>query len=369
MTSASQRLLIFLDMYRIYVYSAQMEQPYPIQLPTSAVRDIEILNRDQVYALVEAFLAQAGISGGNAVMVLAQGLLFEKQIVQDLSDETRRNAAIKEYIDNVPFEQSAYVTYPIQTGIGVVATNEEFFATVKRAFEKKNVTVNLIVPAQAFGDVKVSPQTGPDAQTAAYFLENMDQVKQFAFHVSLPPIVKKSTDIGPKLKITNGPSKKLPLYLSVFGFLILVLVIMLVMANQPPANKPVTTTAQAEEPAAAINQPSEIFKPQGGQAAPESTASAQFDHAAINVQIKTPALFRTKVDEIKGRMTAAGFTTVDVIEAPAADATVIYIDKSKITAIQRDALLGELRTYFADVTAQDVEQAQYAVQIVIGQSL
>lgn len=362
MTNASQRLLVFVESYRLYIYSAQMEQPYPVDMPVTAVRDVEIMNRDQVYALVETFLTESGITGGSAIMVLSQSLLFEKQIVQDLSDEARRSAAIKEYIDNVPFEQPAYVSYPIQTGVGVIATNEEFFSTLKRAFERKNITVNLIVPVQAFGDVKVQPQTGPDVQTASFFLDNADQAKQFAFHATAPILTTRQQDSKKKLVITNGPpSKKLPVYLSVFGLLILVLVIMIVVNNQPAVDKPTTTKVAAEEPAAAIAQP-----PTGEE---ESTGSAELERATLSVQIKTPALFRSRVDEITARMKAAGYSTVDVVESPAAESTALYLDTSKLNAAQRNSLLGEMRTYINKFSVQEVGKAEYAVQLVVGREL
>lgn len=360
MTNSNQRYLVFVEPYRLYIYSTQMEQPYPVDIPITAVRDVEILNRDQVYSLVDAFVTANGMTGGSIVMVLSQSLLFEKQIVQDLSDEVRRTAAIKEYIDNVPFEQTAYVSYPIQTGIGIIATNEEFFGTLKRAFERKNITVNLVVPAMAFGDVKVSPQTGPDAQTASFFLDNIDQVKQFAFHVSLPVVTGAQKETKKKIALSKGPSKKLPIYLSVFGLLILVLVIVIVVNNQPPANKPTTTTVAAEAPAAALAPPS---------VEEEGTGSAELDRARLKIQIKTPVLFRTRIDEIRGRMTAAGYTTVDVVEAPAAESTVLYLNKTNLTVAQRSALMGDMRTYFNEFSVQEVEQAEYAAQVVVGREL
>jgi hypothetical protein len=335
-----------------------MEQALAIDLPITAVRDIEILNRDQVYTLIESFLATNGITGGSAVMVLSQSLLFEKQIVQDLSDETRRNAAIKEYIDNVPFEQTAYVSYPIETGIGVIATNEEFFVTFKKAFERKNISVNLILPVRAFGETQIAPQNGPDPQTASYLLQNADQAKQFAFHVSIP-IALPNGEIGPqKKKVPQKPSKKLPVYLSIFGFLILVLVVMIIVVNQPPPNKPVATTANAQAPAAAPPAP-----------AAESTGPAGLDRAAISIQIKTPALFRTRIDDIKSRLTAAGYSTVDVADAPAAERTVLLLDKSKLSAVQKTALETDMRTYFTDFTVQEVDQGEYPVQLVVGKTL
>ena len=355
----------------MYFYGMQMEQPFPVDIPVTAVRDLEVLNRDQLNTIIETFLTSGGITGGSLIMVLSNTLLFEKQIVQDLSDEKRRAGAIKEFIDNVPFEQVAYLSYPVQTGVGVMATNEELFIAIKKAFERKNVQVHLIVPVRAFGDIQVA-QSGLDAQTAVFFMQNADQVKQFAFHATIPPIVEAAYTGGStpppssKKNSTNGKKEKtkLPIYLSVFGFLIFVLVVMLVITNQPSATKPTTTVANANEAAAPADGAPAVSPAQS-----EASTSAGLELATVRIQIQAPASQRARVDAIVTQLTGAGYTTVDVAEAPAAPATILLLDKSKLTAAQRAAIADEMKSYVTEFTVQEVDEAPYAVQVVAGPTL
>lgn len=373
MTSSNQRYLLFIEPNRMYFYGMQMEQPFPIDVPSAAVRDLEVLNRDQLNTIIDTFLTSGGISGGTLIMVLSNALLFEKQIVQDLSDEKRRAGAIKEFIDNVPFEQVAYLSYPVQTGVGVLATNEELFISIKKAFERKNVQVHLIVPVRAFGDIQVA-QTGLDAQTAVFFMQNADQVKQFAFHATIPAVVEAQYTGGStpppssSKKKTGKPGKtKLPIYLSIFGSLMFILVVMLVITNQPAANKPTTTTANANEPAAQAEPPAAPATAPAAES--EASVSAGLDLASVRIQIQAPPAQRAKVDSIVSQLTDAGYTTVDVAEAPAAPTTVLLLDKSKLTTAQRAAVADEMKSYVAEFTVQEVDQAAYAVQLIVGPSL
>ncbi|MBI1862487.1 hypothetical protein HYS00_00005, partial [Candidatus Microgenomates bacterium] len=232
--------------------------------------------------------------------------------------------------------------------------------TIKKAFERKEIAVTLILPVRAFGEVQINPQAGPDPQTAAYFLQNADQVKQFAFHSSQPNAPPTKVELAKKKAASKKANKSLPIYLSVFGFLLLVLVLVVVLSRQPPPNKPIATTASAEAPAAAIAPPALV---------PEASAPAVLDHTALNMQIKVPPLFRTKADEIKGRLIAAGYTTVDIVEGVAGEKTILFLDKSKLSDAQRAALVSEMKTYFTNFSVQEVEQSQYAIQLVAGKEL
>lgn len=190
-----------------------------VQIPNTIVSDFEILSKDGLYSLIKQWVKQYGLVGSQIVFIFSESVYFEKIFLA--SEFPQMETQILKFFDMVPYELIWSKVYPIKNGKRAIAFNKAFFDGMHQGFLLQGLPVKSIIPAFALGQYE--KEHALNVPLATYITEHLDQLSKFnildSFEYSAPSTNISTGDV-------NSPSTKkssLPLLLSVFGFLLLAL--------------------------------------------------------------------------------------------------------------------------------------------------
>lgn len=146
MTEGGRDLILFLERNRIFAYAGG--EVMQLDLPTSILRDLDIVDKSAFNQIVDAFIKNKRITPMGVWLVLAESVCFSKDI--DNKDTVKSKQEIKDFLEAVPFDQVISKYFKTQTGIRVVATNFELVEAIVEIFEREGFVVDGVVPAAIF---------------------------------------------------------------------------------------------------------------------------------------------------------------------------------------------------------------------------
>jgi len=99
----SSVVVVFIDRNRLQFYGSGLSSILTFDIPATIVRDLDVVNRDAFYTLVNQWLKQNNIGGRELLFVLAPDMYFEKLLVT--KGESEQETEILHFYDSVPFEE------------------------------------------------------------------------------------------------------------------------------------------------------------------------------------------------------------------------------------------------------------------------
>lgn len=210
-----QKGFFYITRNSIIIYDDALSAPLVFPFDNNMVADFEIINKDEFAKQFAAFLQQNKVTPGVMAIVLGKDGFFEKEI--PVLEKTKKDEAMKLFIESVPFEHVATNSFLTKTGSTLIATNKDFFDVIIEIASKLGFTMQYVIPAYYF-EKKIETV---DATTGKYILDKIPSLKQ----VSLSGYIEeRRSELQPTgTAIKKGESKKLPLLIAVFLILILIL--------------------------------------------------------------------------------------------------------------------------------------------------
>lgn len=193
-----------------------------LPLPEDIVSNLEIVNRDRLYGLIQAWVKEKTYHSSQIVWLLDPEITFDQVLnpqKQDLDLDTVK------FIDSVPFEAVASRVYLLASGERLVAAaNKDILLALVHAFAILGYPSAGEIPAKMFKEIDVTQ--GLTNQVFHLIDSRMGEIANQRLLVEeeaqLETSPKKSTAPKPK-------NSSLPLLLGIFGFLVLILVVLLVL--------------------------------------------------------------------------------------------------------------------------------------------
>lgn len=212
-------LVLFIDRMGIQIFGGTLPSIVSVQIPETIVKDWEVVSKDSLYSLIKQWVKQYSLTGSQIVFVFSENVYMEKQFL--MTEQSQVETEILKFFDMVPYESIWSKVYPVKNGKRAIALNKGFYDGIHQGFLLQGLPTKTIIPAFALGQHEKKHVL--DQALYTYIIENVDQLSKFSVldaqesNVSLA-----ATSIVTPL----DPSKKkssLPLLLSVFGFLLLAL--------------------------------------------------------------------------------------------------------------------------------------------------
>ncbi len=212
-------LVIFIDRLGIQLYGTGMTSMVTLQIPENIIKDLEVISKDALYTLIKQWVKQYGLSGFQIIFIFSESVYMEKQFIT--SDQTQIETDILKFFDMVPYESIWSKVYPMKNGKRAVAISKTFYEGIRQGFLLQGIPTKTVIPAFALG--QYDKKRAMDSVLYSYVLDNIEQLSKFSI-----ADVQELNNTTSNLPLTpsSDPSKKkssLPLLLSVFGFLLLVL--------------------------------------------------------------------------------------------------------------------------------------------------
>lgn len=191
MGSRSHPIVLYLDRAGFMLYQDVFQNVLQFIFPEDAVRDLEVLNKEQLIGLIEAFIEINKILPSVIIIVLADSVVFQGQIEPLTRQADTRTEAIKTYsllnkeyqvkevqafLENVPFEDILAKLIKIEQKTVLVAANKELVATVVAPFQRRGCVVETISPSLICERI-IDFTSGLSPQTAQLVLQRLDLIK------------------------------------------------------------------------------------------------------------------------------------------------------------------------------------------------
>ena len=208
--------VVFIDKNRLELFSKDLTSIVTMEITPDLIKDMEVINKDDLKAKIVSFINQNKIPPSNLVLVLSDNLCFTHEVPEAAFNNN--NEVFAQYLEYIPFENVNHKIYRTADGYKVVAVNTDLFETVREAFAKMGFTVTAVVPTSAIGiNIK-----NLDLATGRFLIEKSDFIKQQT--IVLPP------RIHTTVKTTEIKVMGVPRIFLLLGVLFLMMVLLLYLA-------------------------------------------------------------------------------------------------------------------------------------------
>jgi hypothetical protein len=232
--------IILLHKEKFDFYSPLFGKIVEFKFVPEIIRDFDVANSELLENLIKLFVESNKIPKSELIIVISDNASFIKDIFptnpagqkQDIKEETDK------FIDSVPFDEVASMTFPMPQGTKVWATNKGLFEVLANAFDKNGFKVTAVLPGILFGNV-VGSGNVLDPVTVNTINQKLESIKaehNFLTQKPVVPVIKKEEMTTTTVQNINNvvevegeankkPDKKrLVAMIGIFVFLLIVLV-------------------------------------------------------------------------------------------------------------------------------------------------
>lgn len=214
--------IVLIYPYKLYFFGSNItDRILSLNFPPNVIKDLEVINPDQIYILIKAFCEFYKISPCRLIMIASEAVCFDK-IIQKIEDENSFEF-LQNFLDNVPFEKTVSGVFKVNKETKIIALNKDLFSAFKKAFELQKYTVDSIVPEFVVKNL-TEIKTGLDVKKTAVLIDKSYTYKAFKFHLEDKSFYyQRSSTSGQNLEKKNDNSS-LKILLPVLAVLIILLV-------------------------------------------------------------------------------------------------------------------------------------------------
>ncbi len=215
-----QSAVIYLDTNTIFFYIKENKNTLQFDLPSDVISDLEVVNRQKLDELTDAFFQKESVKGieFDAVLVFSQATTFEKDFTENTAKTQFED--IQKFLDLVPFEDVLNNVYKINKKTKVVAVNKALYDSLYEAFERNKVYIFLVLPATLLVETNEEFAKNLDF---GFIANKEDSLKQFSLvDLSGNGEGNKKNSIGIKKK-----DIRLYVLLGIFVFLFIILAVLI----------------------------------------------------------------------------------------------------------------------------------------------
>lgn len=214
-------IIVYIDRNRLQFYGGGLSSIAAMDLPPAIVMDLEVVNRDGLYTLVNQWMKQNALGGNQLFFVLSPAIYFEK-VIASISD-TEQETEILKFYDMVPFEEllTKVISAGPVTPKHAFATNSAYIEALRHAFLLQGLRVVGVVPAMLLGSL--AAKRWMDAEMGAYVVKHFDELRNQTVVASDDSqlAIQTANTAGP----TSANNPRLMILVSIFGVLLLSLII------------------------------------------------------------------------------------------------------------------------------------------------
>lgn len=220
-------VVLFIDRNRFHFYGGTLTGVVTLDVPETQLRDLDIVNVDTFYTLIKQWVKTNTIVDSQLVVIFSDTSYFEK-VFSDL-DSVQLETDVIKFFDSVPFESTLTRVYEVEKGKHAVAVNKSLYEAIRQGFSLQGIQTRVLLPEfvlEPGGAKRIF-----NKELGEYVIKNLDSL----LHQSILDTQDRIFDISHEKGYEKNSQKKkssLPLLLGVFGFLIIILIVMVILFRQ-----------------------------------------------------------------------------------------------------------------------------------------
>ena len=392
MFSKNNPVVILIDRSGFTLYQGTLVNIIKFTFTPDIVANLEVISREQFFALVSSFIDKSKIIPSIIIVVLADAIVYEKDLskvpqktqpvgpntasssssqkILDLANrEQESKAEIQNFLQNIPFEDILAKIIKIQTTTRLVAVNKDLIFSTTEPFVKKGFLIEAIIPAFMYG---------PSANLANGLTLNIAQLilrKQEVLKIANLLVDQEQTIISQNPHETekdkeerSGKSKKNRRQLILIGIFVILFIILGIMFIMSFGGEEKNLKNNETRPSVQIISPS----PTTASTSPDlpvgsSSAILGADDISITIirnsqSLQASALLREGLIKI-------GFNNIvseDSEDAVPARSSVLF--SKDISTNIRQIAIAEINKIFPSALVLESENSDSEITVIVGQS-
>jgi hypothetical protein len=360
--------IAYMSRTQIILYVQGMPNVITIPFPPDTIRDLDIIDQQKLTTLIQTAIAQQKIPPSSLTLLLANDLLFAKQMMN--SDIKAQALEEQAFVDIVPYEEVAVQRIPFNKGVYITVANKDFINGIIEAFKLNHYVVPLVLAAYMFSkEVNFANPLTP--QTLMVVMQKAAPLKQFNFiqkEVIMPQPLdasssksNESSDGNAIPKENAPPPKSNRVFVLVGIFIMLIGVLIAVYLWSSQSNQPVrqvepTPSQQAPlTPEPTTNETSEV-----------ASGSAEVQGARdLQIVLRYPGESRPNAVLVEDSLQEKGFIEITTEEGTTSQDTTVRFNNTIPESIKNSIIAAVSRVY-DKVIIQNSNTFQTPVTIELG---
>lgn len=352
MFSSEERIIFYLTGKFLKLLTVKTDSK--LDFDPKIIQNQEIVNQDKFDEVLIEFLNKLSIKRAKVIIILAEGLVFEKSIKIDKKEEIE--STVQKFLDEVPFDpgQIAKIEFYFNNTLNIIAVNKNLYLIIKNICENLGWEIEAVFPATIFEGLKTEEDLTPEK--TKIIVNRVNSLKKANFLYS-----SEKSETNTK----NGSSAKNRWYL-VLIFLVLVLIsgftifmflkIAGISLPKFPLQNKVEKITITPTPIATIQ---------------ESSGSSQLNSLKkedLIIKILNGSGIVGQAKELKGQLGEAGFNSNNIETGNAdeiKDTTIIQF-KERVPKIFRQEILDTLNKTLKNTASEENEDLTEDVLITTG---
>ncbi|HRN69997.1 MAG TPA: LytR C-terminal domain-containing protein [Candidatus Woesebacteria bacterium] len=336
--------IIYIDRANLYFYGGNVHAPLLFAFKPTTIRDIEVINAEEFESELNGFIKDNKIEPSDVMIVVAHQSSFEK-LIDPKTPADQVEIQKKQFLDNVPFEQTLSKSFKTDKEIKIIAINKDLVYLIRDIFNKNQfnvVTISSIASLFPEGDITFN------AATAQQILSKSSIFKQNMF--LLQDIEVPTTDT---FEETYGKEKKnMTLYYSIPAFVVLIGILVWLMIGQRNArNKRSKNISPTPVQQQILTTPTVPVSP----IASESALIIPKD--SVTIRILNGSGIAGQADEVSTALEQKDYEQITTGNAPTLQSSgTLIIFKSRIPTPQREEIVNAVSEIVGEVTTQQNEE-------------
>lgn len=334
--------VIYIDRNNLYFYGSNVHTPLTLPFQPTVVRDIEVINGEELEKQLNDFIKNNKIEPSEALLIIAHQSSFEK-IIDPKTPPDQLETAKKQFLDNVPFEQTLSKSFTTNKGTKIIAVNKDLVYLIRDIFNKNHFNVEIIASiAVLYPDEDVAFNSA----LAQQILNKYSQFKQNMF--LLKDVEVASTDM---FEESYGKEKKnATLYYLIPVFIILIGVLVWLVISQRSSRRTNRNTATPTPVRASARvSPTITIEP----TQPKATVEAALAKNTVQIQVLNGSGIAGQADDVRETLEEQGYTQVTTGNASTLQSSrSLIVFNSRVPVTQQEEIAELVSAITGEVSTQ-----------------
>jgi hypothetical protein len=348
MKKTVQPTIINIDRDKLSLCAPYHLEPLSVQFTPEMISDLEIVGKQELNTALRNFIDQNKIKPGQLVIIVSQGVYFEKNYN---GPNPPTPEEVDSFIETIPFTTVSSKLFRVISGFKQVVINREYYEILKETFEQMGFQVIAVVPGFALGQNAIA---GFSAETCRVIYKKIDQIIADSM-------------IGAKDNMIPSLHEKEQVMLESHKPLVIGLVVLILLVcggalyftfGRPPVTKPVVRSIP-QIPVAPSREPTPSPVPEMTFISPEASEN-------LTAQILNASGKIGQAASMSALLKSIGLENIQTGNSSKIFTTTLLQLSSKVSTPAGDLILKSVQTLYPAATKETDPEAKFDVVVTIG---
>jgi hypothetical protein len=379
MLSKSHPIILFIDRFGFGIYQDSIASIPKFNFTQDLVSNLDVIDKDKLTELISTFIQVNKIVPSSLAAILSDDIIYIKDLAgpiqkpapgqtvvkPDLINDKEHENDVKNFLEDVPFEDVLAKVIKTGTINRIVAVNKDLVMGIIDVFINKGSTLEAVVPAFMYGQ-NVNFTSGLTSENAKSILGNLETLKSGNL---LTDPEKAAMSLGLENQLGTSPVTfaKKPrnirqyILVGVFVLLLIALAVVYLTLGRNPA--PAATKKNVPAANTQVASPSAVPVIQSSLASPSAALND------IKIEIIQASQVDEKAEELKSALIAIGYINVmNEVSDVSIPANSSIIFSKDIPVDHRNNIIAEVKKTIPDVTVLESQDSNFTISISLGKS-